>query len=267
MYPELAGLPLYYVSWLAAALLFVVAGTTSLSRNANLSRALAAAAASLLAASVLVGAKLLYLIESHTFGRSSALVALSWTSGFRLPGGVLLALLLLPLVGRLAGAKRASFAGALAGPAFLSLACIHVGCFVNGCCFGSPTALPWGVRLPPTSFTYELQWRLGLLPLDASASLPSHPLPLYLAAGAVLPLVGVLAKPSARVEPHIAFQRVARVYFLAVLSAELLRPEWLPLNFTATLLSFPALRLLRSSSCHGRRRVQWELLLKRRIEA
>ena len=28
----------------------------------------------------------------------------------------------------------------------------RVGCFLNGCCYGRPTTLPWGVKFPPGSF-------------------------------------------------------------------------------------------------------------------
>jgi phosphatidylglycerol:prolipoprotein diacylglycerol transferase len=28
----------------------------------------------------------------------------------------------------------------------------RMGCFLNGCCYGRPTTLPWGVHFPPDSF-------------------------------------------------------------------------------------------------------------------
>jgi len=28
----------------------------------------------------------------------------------------------------------------------------RIGCFLNGCCYGTPTQLPWGVVFPPDSF-------------------------------------------------------------------------------------------------------------------
>jgi phosphatidylglycerol:prolipoprotein diacylglycerol transferase len=33
----------------------------------------------------------------------------------------------------------------------LGLGITRIGCFLNGCCFGTPTDLPWGVRFPPDS--------------------------------------------------------------------------------------------------------------------
>ena len=52
-------------------------------------------------------------------------------------------------------------------PLVLAHAIGRVGCFLNGCCYGAPTALPWGVVFPP-----ELIYR--------------HPTQLYEAAALVL---------------------------------------------------------------------------------
>jgi phosphatidylglycerol:prolipoprotein diacylglycerol transferase len=39
----------------------------------------------------------------------------------------------------------------------MGLAFGRIGCFLNGCCFGKPTSLPWGVRFPYRSFVYLSQ--------------------------------------------------------------------------------------------------------------
>jgi phosphatidylglycerol:prolipoprotein diacylglycerol transferase len=52
----------------------------------------------------------------------------------------------------------------------------RIGCFLNGCCYGRPTKLPWGVVFPPGSFA-ALEF----------GSEPIHPSQLYFAlAGLVL---------------------------------------------------------------------------------
>lgn len=53
----------------------------------------------------------------------------------------------------------------------------RLGCFAAGCCFGKPTALPWGVR-----FTDEVAARLAGTPLHT----PLHPTQLYEAAAEFL---------------------------------------------------------------------------------
>ncbi|MEO0161473.1 MAG: prolipoprotein diacylglyceryl transferase [candidate division WOR-3 bacterium] len=44
----------------------------------------------------------------------------------------------------------------------------RIGCFLNGCCFGLPTHLPWGVHFPRGSFAYR-----------AGFDCPIHPTQLY----------------------------------------------------------------------------------------
>jgi len=61
----------------------------------------------------------------------------------------------------------------------------RLGCLLHGCCFGAPCTGPWCLRFPPTSAAFAVQRMHGLVPPDAAASLPLHPLQVYFA------LVGV----------------------------------------------------------------------------
>jgi phosphatidylglycerol:prolipoprotein diacylglycerol transferase len=61
------------------------------------------------------------------------------------------------------------------------LALTRIGCFLNGCCFGKVTSMPWGVRFPLDSAVHEFQVDQHLIPPGAP-SLPVHPTQLYLAA-------------------------------------------------------------------------------------
>ena len=55
-------------------------------------------------------------------------------------------------------------------PAFgLGLGIARIGCFLNGCCFGKPTDLPWGVSFPP-----------GSIPYAVYQDTPIHPSQLYI---------------------------------------------------------------------------------------
>lgn len=70
----------------------------------------------------------------------------------------------------------------------------RIGCFLNGCCFGSECTLPFplAVRFPSGSQAWYAQVEAGNLPPAAAFSLPVHPTQLY-AAGAGLLLLAVLS--------------------------------------------------------------------------
>jgi phosphatidylglycerol:prolipoprotein diacylglycerol transferase len=64
----------------------------------------------------------------------------------------------------------------------------RIGCFLNGCCYGLPTSLPWGIRFPESS-----------LPFAQFEGRPLHPSQLYnvgagLLAAAITLLLGRLFK-------------------------------------------------------------------------
>jgi phosphatidylglycerol:prolipoprotein diacylglycerol transferase len=66
----------------------------------------------------------------------------------------------------------------------LGLAITRVGCFLNGCCWGAPSDLPWAVTFPPGSLPQQAQAAAGLVAAGAP-SLPVHPVQLYECAAAL----------------------------------------------------------------------------------
>jgi phosphatidylglycerol:prolipoprotein diacylglycerol transferase len=60
------------------------------------------------------------------------------------------------------------------------LALTRVGCFLNGCCFGKVSSVPWAVRFPIGSPAWEAQHDAHLIG-DHAAALPVHPTEIYLA--------------------------------------------------------------------------------------
>jgi phosphatidylglycerol---prolipoprotein diacylglyceryl transferase len=79
-------------------------------------------------------------------------------------GGVAAAAAVIKLRGLSVGMVLDS--GGLAVPAALAVA--RVGCYLNGCCFGKPSGLPWAVTFPPST-----QLRMGM-PIN-----PLHPTQIY----------------------------------------------------------------------------------------
>jgi phosphatidylglycerol:prolipoprotein diacylglycerol transferase len=68
----------------------------------------------------------------------------------------------------------------------LSHALGRVGCFLNGCCWGSVTSLPWGVTYPKSGWgAYHEQLVEGLIKKGTKAPLPVHPTQMYEALGCV----------------------------------------------------------------------------------
>ncbi len=83
---------------------------------------------------------------------------------------------------RLRGGDFLRYADAAVPAVALGYAVYRIGCFVNGCCFGTPTDLPWGVDAVPGSEAYAAQMAAA----DAAHSLHLHPTQLYHAAAGLL---------------------------------------------------------------------------------
>ena len=124
-----------------------------------------------------IGARALYVLEHvQEFRREWGSMLAVWQGGLTLYGGIVAG-----TVAGLTAARQMSLpmwtvADALT-PAFaLGTVFGRIGCFLNGCCYGVPTTLPWGVRFPQDSFA-------GL----EFGNTPLHPSQLYFAlAGLVL---------------------------------------------------------------------------------
>jgi phosphatidylglycerol---prolipoprotein diacylglyceryl transferase len=84
-----------------------------------------------------------------------------------------------------------AMADAVAPALALGSALGRIGCFLNGCCFGGPSDLPFAVRFPYGSPVWVQQAQLGLISPSASHSLGVHPTQLYAALDGLL-LLGLL---------------------------------------------------------------------------
>jgi phosphatidylglycerol:prolipoprotein diacylglycerol transferase len=105
-----------------------------------------------------VGARLFYVI--HHFddfqGRLLSVFAI-WKGGLELLGGVLLAIAVIGFYCRYHKLPVRRYLDILAIGLMLALAFGRIGCFLNGCCFGKPTNLPWAIRFPYGSDAYSSQ--------------------------------------------------------------------------------------------------------------
>jgi len=152
-------------------------------------RALAGYALAILAG--LAGARLLdAVLNWGPYAEDPGRIVAFAARGFALFGGLAAGLLVALALAR---AWRVS-AWALADSAIPAVAAgivlLRVGCFLNGCCAGTPTDLPWGISFPSRGLGLEvlLLEDTGLFGLSgvSDASAPVHPTQLYEAGAALV---------------------------------------------------------------------------------
>lgn len=130
------------------------------------------------AAAMFIGSRALhFLINFKLYLNSPELILRADLSGFALFGGIILSI----ITGAICcycfrlnfwrlGDTIAPFLG-------LSLALMRVGCFLNGCCFGKITGLPWGVTFPLFSGVHRYQLANNLTSVFEVQ--PVHPTQIY----------------------------------------------------------------------------------------
>jgi phosphatidylglycerol:prolipoprotein diacylglycerol transferase len=129
--------------------------------------------AAALALSALVGARLFYVFGhlKDFSGNWGKLLDLS-TIGMVFYGGLLLAIPVGYLVVRKLKMNPGQVANAAGLALFPAIAIARIGCFLNGCCGGKPSGLPWAVTFPgATQAVHPTQIYEGLLDLFAFALL------------------------------------------------------------------------------------------------
>jgi len=105
-----------------------------------------------LVASIL-GARALYVLEHvHEFRREWGSVLALWQGGLTLYGGVIAGTVAGLWSARAMGLSMWRLADALTPAVALGTLFGRVGCYLNGCCYGRPTTLPWGVHFPSDSY-------------------------------------------------------------------------------------------------------------------
>jgi len=105
-----------------------------------------------------VGARLFFLLHYHDRFRSNPIEIFAiWQGGLELAGGVVAAIIVILLYMLYHKLPVRRYLDVLAIGLMLVLVFGRIGCFLNGCCYGKPTELPWGIRFPYDSFAYRSQ--------------------------------------------------------------------------------------------------------------
>ena len=175
MLPEITLLSLKLRSYsLCAAVAALVCAATVWAplRRCGYTRRAALLSLLAMAAAFLIGARLWNVaICPEAYGPQRPWYSLRMV-GLSLYGGIAGAAAALLVSARLAGAKPLAVLDAFVLPFALAFCIARVGCFLNGCCGGIKTSLPWGVVFPSDA---------GLMP-RALFSFPApavHPTQLY----------------------------------------------------------------------------------------
>ncbi len=100
----------------------------------------------------IVGARALFVVTHWADYAADPLAVLRlWEGGLILYGGYFFAIAGGILYVRSRGLRVWRVADAAAPSMALGIGIGRLGCFMNGCCYGLPTTLPWGVRFPAES--------------------------------------------------------------------------------------------------------------------
>jgi len=92
-----------------------------------------------------LGARFVFVLinpETESFRQFFA----TWNGGLSFHGGVGFATLATYVYVRIARVSFWQYVDLLTPSVAIGYAFTRIGCFLNGCCYGSPTTLPWGVR-------------------------------------------------------------------------------------------------------------------------
>lgn len=208
--------------------------------------------------SVFIGARLFNIAVNFDWYMKDPSRAFALTAtGFSLYGGILLALIAGLLISHFRRIPLFKFADTVTPFIGIGIVLMRIGCFLNGCCFGKETDLPWGVTFPPMSPAHLYQISENLM---GSTSVHAvHPTQIYELIAALIGTIiaFVLIK---RGKPDGTAFLVCGMYFSAfrwlnmqfrVLSySDAMINVWYPLLYTAiiVLCGFLLIRIIRKAN-------------------
>lgn len=216
------------------------------------------------------GARLLYVIEHWDFFRGNRWQMLAvWQGGLVWYGGLGAALLTGVLYLRYRRQPMLRMMDAVTPAAMVGLAFGRIGCFLNGCCFGRPTDLPWGVSFPKFGgsgqfhsalaqrFSPAFDHQVATLGLDPGmpASDAVHPTQLYSSAAALIIFLLLTAYYPRRKRCGEVFWLMLVLYGIARFLVEALRTNttvWMGLSL-AQVMSLVTVPFALGFFLHSRR--------------
>ena len=141
-----------------------------------------------------IGARLFYIIKNPqnffggnlNLGQTLLEIVNLTKGGLVLYGGVLLGIATFIWHCHRLGLSALKLADILLPAIFVGEMFGRIGCFLNGCCFGDPSTLPWAVQFPPGSVPFLMEVQAGVIKEDALCSEPLHPAQIYSSINALI---------------------------------------------------------------------------------
>jgi phosphatidylglycerol:prolipoprotein diacylglycerol transferase len=140
-----------------------------------------------------------------------------WEGGISFHGALLGGLIAMIVYCRIKKIPVLRFGDIAAAPVMLGYAIGRVGCFLNGCCYGAPTNLPWAVRFDD----------------DGVWTKPSHPTQIY---STILSTVFFIA--LIRLYPRRKFDGQVFCWYMILAAVERFVMEIWRASFTSTVIAF-----------------------------
>lgn len=164
MYPELFEVPFVHLTVKSYGFMMVVGFLAAVTLIRHLSRNITPDPQMITNASLysliggVVGARIHFVIHYWDQFQDNLLSVFAiWQGGLELLGGVILAITIIFCYLLYHKLPVRHYLDILAIGLMLALVFGRMGCFLNGCCFGKPSELPWAVRFPYDSFAYRSQ--------------------------------------------------------------------------------------------------------------
>jgi phosphatidylglycerol:prolipoprotein diacylglycerol transferase len=164
MYPELFEIPFTHLTVKSYGLMMVVGFLAAvslirwLSRNITPDPQLVTNGALYSLIGGVAGARLFYVVHYlDRFRAHPVAVFFIWEGGLEFLGGVVVAITIIFVYLRYHKLPIRRYLDILAIGLMLGIAFGRIGCFLNGCCYGKPTDLPWAVRFGYLSFAHRSQ--------------------------------------------------------------------------------------------------------------
>jgi phosphatidylglycerol:prolipoprotein diacylglycerol transferase len=121
--------------------------------------------------SSVAGSRFLYVISHLSDFRGDPWSVFKvWEGGLTFYGGLVAAVVIGVLYLKKRNLPVAEITDILAPQIALGVAIARIGCFLNGCCFGKESALPWACTFPPDSLAGSVMHGLHLHPVQIYAA-------------------------------------------------------------------------------------------------